>query len=450
MFANVGGGLMTKLYNLILRFGFLPVGIAYFCIHGALFLYDVRNPSAFLSGDRSTGRIVRIADFISAPSDYWTLLVHPFPGDFAVHAILYRLGGQYFVIGAQIFLQFAILLGVYLCISRLLGRAAAVFGGLLLIVMPGALMNPHMLVTETWFSAFLSLGVLFFCLAINDRRELKSTSYLLAAFVSLALATFIRPQGLLLPISMALALTTIIKRGRTPILIGVAASYLIFPLSLMIIRFLTAGDFSLGESEADLGTNLLLRANRVLYNSFLEPGQKLTILQFLKIAVAHPLATLNTFYADAANLFLNPGSNHLVGSYLKLYDPKDFRFWVSMLDRAGPVGVIGQILREDLPFLTTFAVWMIIHMIVLVGVSAACFQALRWKRNTPPWVWLVLVATFTYLVTAFAAGQLRWSHRTGVEPLLVILAAWGFFSSASGARSENKDLISSGQSLPAL
>jgi len=418
----------------MVRFGFFVIFVAYFCVHGVLFYYDLGNPQAFLRGDRSTDRIARIGDFMSAPSDYWALLGGPFPGDFAIQALLYRLGGQYLVIGTQIFLQFAIVAGVYLCTLRLVGRTAALAGGLLLIAMPGALMNTHMLVTETWFSAFLALAVLFLCLSIEGEGRGKSGVYVFAGFVSLALAMCVRPQGALLPLTMALALMAIMKRGRTPVLVGAAMSYLIFPLSLMTFHFIANGEFGLGESDADLGTNLLLRANRILFNSYYEVGQKLTISQFLGIAAAHPLATLNTYYADAVNLFLNPGSNHVFGFYLGLYKPEDFRFWVGLLDRAGATGVIAQILRENLPFVATFTIWMIIHVIVLSGLGVACVRALRERFTVPPWVWLTLVAVGVYVVTAFAAGQLRWSHRTGIEPLLVMLAAWGFFSQASSAK----------------
>jgi len=355
-------------------------------------------------------------------------MIAPFPGDFAIHAVLYRIGGQYLVIAAQIFVQFIVVAGVYLCARRLMGRSAALAAGLLMIAMPGALMNPHLLVTETWVAALISLGVLFFCLAINDRRELESALYIFAGFASLTLAMFIRPQGLLLPLALGGCLLAIIRGGRVPIAVGIVGSYLAFPLSLMIFRLASTGEFGLGESAADLGTNLLLRANRILYGSYFEPGQKMTVLQFLAVAAAHPLVTLNTFYADAVNLFLNPGSNHVFGFYLKIYNAEDFRFWVGLLDRAGATGVVGRILREGIPFLAIFATWMVIHAIILLGVGLSGIRAVRGRNVTPPWVWLVLVAAAVYLVTSFASGQVRWAHRAGVEPLLVILAVWGFFS----------------------
>src|SRR6266436_8558602 len=422
---------MHRFYHFIVRYGFLLILFVYFCVHGALFVFDLENPKAFLHGDRAADRIAHIAHFMSAPSNYVALLTAPFPGDFAVQAVLYRFGGQYFVIGVQIFLQFAILAGVYLCTLRLMGRRAALAAGLLLIAMPGTLMNTHMLVTEPWFAAFLSVGILFFCLSVNDQRELESLSYLSAGFLSLTLAMFIRPQGLLLPLAMAAALMAIAKGSRVPIFVGVAASYLVFPLSLMIFRLLSIGEFGLGESNADLGINLLLRANRILYGSYYELGEKLTISQFLSIAASHPLATVNTFYADAVNLFLNPGNNAVFGFYLGLYNPEDFRFWVGLLDRAGPTGVIAQVVREEGPFVTTFVIWTVVHIVVLIGVGTACVRALRERNITPLWVWLVLVGVGVYLATAFASGQLRWSHRAGIEPLLVILVAWSFFSPTS-------------------
>ncbi|WP_407158795.1 hypothetical protein [Bradyrhizobium sp. STM 3557] len=421
------------------RFSLLWIALLYFFVHGALFIFDIYHPLAFLNGDRGNDRIVQVQEFTTRSSDYWALLLSPSPGDYAFHAILYRFGGQYLVIAGQVLIEFGILVGVYMSVSHLIGRRAAFWAGVLLVLMPGGLMSPHLLVTETWCTAFLSLGVLFLCLAIEDdgdRWSAGSVAFILAGFVSLALASFVRPQGLLLPLAGGLTILATINRGQSSVVLGIVASYLLFPTSLLAFHFVSNGSFALGASDADLGTNLLLRANRILNNPFLTPGEKLTIPQFLHIAAGHPVATVKTLYADAVNLFLNPGSNHLFGRYLTVYDPEDFTFWVGLLDKTGPVGVVSRIIRQGGLFLLTFAFWAALHATVLFGVTLALWRAFRCRPAMPPWFWIIVAVAGVYLVTAFAAGQLRWSHRAGIEPLLVILSVWGLHTPLRKSESE--------------
>lgn len=429
---------MTKISKIGTRSGLLSISILYPCIQSGLLLYDLSEPGAFLRGDRSGDRLETITSFLAAaPNSSFDFVIHGgVPGDYILHAALYQLGGPYLIILAQVLLQFVTVVATYLIAWRLTKSTAVTLAAcLVLMVMPGTLMNPHLLTTETWFTAFLSLGTFAFCLAIDHRGPNISASILLGGFAAFALASFMRPQGLLMPLTVAMFLIVTDRRDWARILFGLGLSYFLFPISWMLLRLRALGDFGLGTSPADLGSNLLIRANRILSLPIEPdpPDAKLGILDFLHIAAAHPAATLKIFYSDALNLLFNPGSTHFFGYYLGLFahiQGTGRYYWREIIDQSLALGVVTEILRQNSLFLMTFAIWTVIHGTVIVGVGIAVFRALRHRDVMPRWIWLVLTVVAVSLASVFGAGLVRWAHRSGIEPLLALLAAWGFFGKA--------------------
>jgi hypothetical protein len=143
------------------------------------------------------------------------------------------------------------------------------------------------------------------------------------------------------------------------------------------------------------------------------------------LAVAHPLAFLNTLYTDAFNLVLNPGANHMFGYYLGLGETPDGFSWLKTRDQFGIAGVVAELFKRNGPLVALFAIWTIIHAVVLFGVGRAGLIILRAHRGAAPWIWIVMIVIATTLMSGFAAGLVRWNLRSGAEPLLAILAAYG-------------------------
>lgn len=408
----------------------LLICLAFLCIHGGLFLFDLGHPDAILRGDRAETRLKMVLGLMSAePADLPDLIFHSSlgaPGDFLQHALLYWIGGPYLVIAFQIALQLLILVMTYFAAMRLTGNAAvAAAAGLFLLVMPGTLMNPHLFTSETWFAAFMTAGVLLIYRSLDPINQAIAPGYYYAGFVSLALACFVRSQGLLVSAATVICLCAWLKRDYGKIIAGGLLSYLIFPVAWMTLRFIVVGEFGIGESDASLVNNLALREDRILGLPF-GTHYKSTLAEFLQVAAAHPLATLNTIYSDALNLVFNPGATHVFGYYLGLFTV-EFSFWQQVRDQHGLLGVVTELLRRDSSFLALFVAWTVIHFTILLATAIAVFRVMRDGRQVPVWVHISLVVSTLVVATAFAAGMVRWDHRAGIEPLLALLAAYGLF-----------------------
>jgi hypothetical protein len=403
--------------------------LLFLCIHGCFFLFDLADPTAFLRGDRAMDRFTKIKEMQEATSlSFPNLILNSgVPGDFLQHTLLYWLGGRYLLITCQIALQLVTMVITYLSAVRLTGSAAvATAAGLFLVVMPGTLMDPHLLTTETWFTAFVTLGTLLVCQSVDPSGRVISACTCYVGFVSLALASSIRPQALLVPFAIVVCLYARLGRDSGKIFIGGLLSYATFPISWMTLRFLLMGDFGLGASNADLAFNLGLRADRILAIP-LETTGRLSLSTFFEIAMFHPLATLNTFYSDALNLIFNPGINHVFGYYLGLFESPHGYLWNQIRDQSGIFGVMMEILNRNAVFVMLFIIWVVIHLTILFATATVALRAVRGGSQAQSWIWVTLVVAVTVIASGFAAGQVRWNHRAGVEPLLALLAACGLF-----------------------
>jgi hypothetical protein len=412
------------------RDALFSISLAFFSIHLILFLFDLSDPAAFMRADRAMDRFSKIRALQDADTHSLlnVILNSGPPGDFLQHALLFWIGGRYALIVVQIAVQYLTLIITYISAVRLTGSAMiALATGLYLVVMPGTLMDPHLLMTETWFAAFLTFGVLAICESVDSKGEwVVSYHNCFVGFVSLALASSIRPQAMLIPVAITGFLFSRLRRNRRPVLIACLTSYAMFPLAWMVLRFLLAGEFGFGSSNADLPFNLGLRADRIL-GVPLETTGKLNIVTFINIMMTHPFAAANTIYSDSVNLVLNPGVNHVFGYYLGLFDSSNGFVWNQIRDQSGLLGVVTEILKMNPAFIALVFVWSAIHFIVLLGTIIAALHAFRDGRQAKAWVWVALITIVVVMASSLAAGQVRWSHRAGVEPLLALLAAYGLF-----------------------
>ena len=422
------------------RLWFALIVILFFAIHTGLFLFDVTDPAAVIRGDRASDRLAKLNELFAASRHSLEGIIFNsgVPGDFLQHAILYSIGGPYLLIGFQIALQFIILVTTFLAAVRLTGSATvAVATGFFVLVMPGALLNPHLLVTETWFTLLLTIGTFAICQAVKDTSKRDFLVLIYIGFASFGLASSIRPQGLLVPLALAAYLSIARFSDRRTILGATVLAYAMFPISWMTLRLLFVGDFGLGASNADLSTNLALRADRIL-GLPLDTTGRMGPSAFLALAAGHPLATFNSVYTDAFNLILNPGANHLFGYYLGLGETPDGFSWLRIRDEAGVFGVIAELLRRNLALVALFVTWTAIHAVVILGVCKTVLSNLRANYRTPSWVWVALIVVATTAASGFVAGLVRWNLRAGVEPLLALLAAYGWFSNETAFGSARK------------
>lgn len=406
--------------------------LAFAIVHGLLLVHDARQPFSILNGDRAPSRIYKIQALLAAGWNGLPDILAQFgsPGDFMFQGVLYAVGGFAGLRAFQIALMAVIVALTFEITRRLTGNHRFAFAtGLLLVFLPGSVMNPHLLISEIYSELFLLLGAGLAYLAVRRRHLPEGTRWLFLAYVLFALAAFVRLQSALVPLLLVPLLRYYgikwPKLGSAVLLF-----LLVFPGSWLVTRLALFGSFGMGPSDADFGLNLMIRARRIADLAGLQiPGNELRMPlgQFLQLSLAQPVATLRTFLTDAITLLGNPGANHLFGNYLGLFDrPPDPLKWLRLMDSEGIAGVLREMAANGPLFLACFALMSLLHLVVVIGCCSAIVAGLV-RRSFPDWLAIFTLTAVANLLAAFAAGGLRWSHRSSVEPELAMLAVYGIY-----------------------
>lgn len=416
--------------------GMMLVGLLYLALHLALLIHDVRQPEAWLQGDRAEGRIELV--IAAAQADAATLsgmfLDKGLPGDYLIHSLLFAAGGKWGVILFQCLLG---LLNLWLVmrLARELGTTpgTAALAGVLFAVLPGSMMNPHLLVTESYFTAAFSAGVWAW---VRAARVGGWMPVLLGCLLFTAAAT-VRPQAM--PYALVAALLLPVSRclfdgqrfSVTPLALALAG-LLVFPGSWILWRYLMTGDIGLGASEFDLATNLQIRVDRAqailgteTWGRYAAEGPgRLELAGFLQFSAEHPVAVLRTFLSDLLNFVANPGANAVFGYYLQWFETPDVFYWKHLLDQKGVLGLLQSMASQNAAFIACFAWAGMVHATVLggalIGAVSGLMQPLLRSRML-----LLLALLLMQAGVVFASGLVRWAHRAPLEPLLAVLAAIG-------------------------
>jgi hypothetical protein len=401
----------------------------FIAVHALIMIKTTDDPTSWLRGDRAEARYAAVKTFLEAPPDSKTaLLAKTGPGDYLFHALAIGSGGPAGLILLQLLLQ-AVTVAMIYAMGRgigcpRVGTAAAA----ILIVLPGSLMNPHLLVTETPYCMLLTAAtaLLAFGLQRHDRWDGPAV---VAAFLCLALAGFMRPQTLLIVVGVAAVLEAGCRSLRGPALLGSLLSLALFPLAWLAFQAWVGVDFSIGSPDADLGTNLSLRAGRILSLA----GEQTTLPvkiglgPFVTLALQYPVLLARTLVTDAVNLLFNPGANHVFGIFLQIFPTASERtYWNRLLDESGPSGILTAVLAQGPAFILTFGFMAVLHVVLVLGVGLAVLKYMFGLGDRPQVIGLVLFVTVLFIASVFAAGVIRWAHRSPVEPLLALLAAYGY------------------------
>lgn len=413
------------------RWLLLPV-LAFLILHGALLAYDLQHPDAIFGGDRAESRWASMQDRLAASDDQANAVILKYsqPGDYVLHTWLYRLGG----FPAILLMQMGVALGTLLAtmsLARLLGATpqAAAVAGMLFVLLPGSIISPHLLTTETFFTACFLIG----CLLLAAGMQRSSIGMLWLAVLPWAIGAFIRPQGMIfMPVAVAMIAVWHPSLRRAAFL-SAALCVLLFPGLWLLWRQSLTGEVGMGESDADLGVSFRIRAHRVLnllgitdwaaQDQVLVP--RMSAQEFFSLFAQHPLGFLKTYVSDLINVALNPGANAVFGHYLKLFPTTtDPHFWKLLMDREGISGVLGGIGANGLGYVAAFFVLGAIHGLVVVSAALGIWRGLRDPATRRVNV-LVFTMTLMALAVIFIAGLVRWAHRAPAEPLMAAFAGIG-------------------------
>jgi hypothetical protein len=310
------------------------------------------------------------------------------------------------------------------------------------LALPHSLVFTHQLTTEALQVPLLVLSTWLLCKSIRT----GDLGRLVSSAVLLGMATLIRPITLLWP---AILLVVIAATGRKER--GAVFAVSAYAPVLLWMAFIGAqtGVFGLGESNHSLGHNLYLRTAavaatmpkaqaRAIQDEYLgEEGHgRLGVMQFMTVALHHPLPFLGAAARDALVFWGKSGIERLTVDYLG--SDEQYKAltsvtsgWREHLDYSGPMATLRYAWGVTGPkLLLSFAgsaLWIAILMLALYG-AVALVRQLR-ARTMEPATRVAAIILITLPVYLFAFSlvvmSVRSGHRAAAEFALVILAVYG-------------------------
>jgi hypothetical protein len=402
-------------------------------LHAAMFAYDVQHPERFMNADRAQQRLQVIAGFEQALRDgelAGYLSSHGVAGDWLPHALLYVTGGQYLVIAVQVILA---LVSVYYLAQlgrRLeLGVGPALAAATLYALLPHTLVFPHQLSTEALIAPLIILAFYF-----------AAGSAYLSSAAAIGIATLIRPVTALWPVVQGLAQGS--APARTWTYVAVALAPLVAWMSFILAA---SGEFSMGRSSHDLGTNLYNRMQRMAVTlpeaerpAPLGPGERRAgIGEYLAFVAAHPVQAAAHSARDLFALGVKSGIERVSIDYLDLFpEQRDAQRsqkqgWRLHMERHGALAAFYDLLSTRASLVASSALCAALFAAL---VALAVLGALRWARarQVPAGLWRQRLLIGAFVLYTFATAQAvdaaQSRHRAPAEFALCLLAVAGWVS----------------------
>jgi 4-amino-4-deoxy-L-arabinose transferase-like glycosyltransferase len=426
------------------------VSIVYFFVHLLLFVHDLAQPEAFLTGDRGRNRMEKISivlptlvqDSGGVSSEPWkghiaeaclpkSIPADPFwgsvsafgqPGDYIFQGLIWLAGGQYAVILVQVLLAYLATIYVYRIARYFLTESYSVACALLYAMLPASLMQPHQLVSEALFNPILIFATFYFIRHVEtgERRALLLASSFLAAGI------LVRVQLALIPLVFLFLILLLDRRDlpfRTCVLLSV-------PYSLvgiwLVINFLLTNEVSLGKADISLGLSLyihVLRAEGTRWEDInMYACDTVALDEFLRYASDNVVTLLVMKTKDLLNLVFNPTTYKFFGEYLGVIQriPWDY---TTVRDSEGFVGVLRKTADIGPAYVVTIVLGGLAWIAIVLGAAAG---AVRLARDATVSVLLksILLATLAYTLLVPLSATTRSTHRSPVEFIVVLLLCY--------------------------
>jgi 4-amino-4-deoxy-L-arabinose transferase-like glycosyltransferase len=430
------------------RTNYLWVLIAIFVgVHGLLLVHDWRDPEALLKGDRAGGRIEKIQYLLgledrpdacrnltvpaTAPdSTADRLIVLGDAGDYVLDAALFAVGGGAAIIGFQLVLALIAAISVYR-LAVLLGqpRRYAFIAAAVYILLPGSLMQPHTLVTEGLFNPLVVIALYLIVRGVEE--EFRRGVFMLALAL-LAVAIFVRLQLLLYPIVLAVILGYHWRDRGLSRTVPIFLVCFLFPLGWMLFVYVQTGQFSMGASDHSFGRNLFetaARMARIGHRSFdpsAYPGKEMSVPAFVSTVLDNPGIYLRLKASELTNQFLNPGVYIFAGHYLGILETtSSWTYWKEIRDQQGLLSVAVEIIRWGPTFAVVFFGSALIWGLFLVFTALGLVVFVRdWRSTDTSKTILISYLVYGALIVQASSG-VRWTHRTPIEFVMVLLFSAG-------------------------
>ncbi|MGH8217362.1 MAG: glycosyltransferase family 39 protein [Steroidobacteraceae bacterium] len=442
----------------------LAVGslVLYAALHVGLLLYDLLTPDAWMRADRAAERMKHMTELLALPSASSRLAYvfqHNIPGDYAVQALLYGIGGRMLLLSVQVALCVLAVVCVYRIAEKVLdGPRRALLAAGVYALLPQTLVYPHQLSAEAWFSPLI---VFAFYYAARWFCADRSTAAPRSGF-SWALATLTRPTPLPFALLAPLAIRSRFSRG------GAVAYYaaLLAPMvAWLVIVHGYSGTWTFGEGTGpNLGANLADRVNRIIATlppasraaareRYLEPASPpasspagspvwgVTLGEYLRFCGGHAGACIAYSGREAFQFFLKSGIEKITIDYLPLVSAQGRHAitsagggWAQQVGKQGVVRAAREylasyplVLSISIAAMLAFTALMAFYVRGLLDAVLAMWRG-PGKKAASRTALLALLGIFPlYLfVASSVGGGMESRHRAAAEFAIAIVAVRGW------------------------
>lgn len=402
----------------------------------------------FMLGDRADDRLAKIEAVINATDVNGALAVmiaQGSPGDYVLHVPAFAAFGPDGVMLQSILLYLAAIAALYLLVRTTFGERTARLAAVIYTLLPATIFHPHALVSEAVSNPLLIIACYAFAQVLRAPRP--NWPWIAATGILIGIVVFTRHVFVLLPLLAAFLAWrfTEPENRRLPIAAAIAALGYSVAALWAIIALAGPVDVHPGASAGGLGANLQARAERVALIAGVaapEPlidakrdgveraTETITPQQFVAFVASHPIAYARSMLSDAVNILANPGMAMVAGRYFGLFDLQekseaDLSRWRKIRDEHGLLAVATELWRTSAPALIINAFGVVAWGTLLLLALLGSVKAWRDPSVYRP-VFVMLAGMFIYIIAfnSVVAGYTRWDHRSGVEFVIAIFAAY--------------------------
>ena len=427
----------------------LILAVLFVVVHGAIFIHGVLNADSFLAGDRAAGRLETINYVFSHPSTdltYPVLTLEPGaesnstilsrifesgnPGDYIIQGLLFSVGDRHLVVTFQLLLTFISIYCVYFFVIILRRSPAyAMAGAVIYTLLPGNLIIPHELASESLFTPIVVIG--FFMLIYYVEKKPR-TWVLATGLLLLTAANFVRPQLGLYPFVLIVIFAACYhQQWKRHVALILVISFSI-PAGWGLYSFSNTGNFNSGGKNHGPGIAFYKTAKRMSTNGDYPfdptayPSGKMSVKEIAAEVIKHPFPFLKLKTTEALVLIINPGTYSVAAHHFNLLaGAGDTAFWKELRDREGITGMALEIFRRGPALIAVIFAGTLVWCLILLGTLIGGITFLRERISTTASKAILVSYLFYGLIIVLVSSETRWTHRNPVEFVIVILFITG-------------------------
>ncbi len=428
----------------------VTIFFAFIVVHGLLLGFGLANEDSLLSGDRANSRNATISyvfdidkiggDNVSRETRSTMdpmlhigdrILKSGHPGDYLISGVILKLTNDKILVLFQLLLALVSTFCVYALLLYFgFSVRAATLTTLFYLLLPGSLLPPHQLSTESLFIPCAIIGC--YLLIISDKNPGLGIAFL-SGLLLFSVAIFVRPQLIFFPLLLVVVYLLFSAKKLNTIFFTIIPVSLLFSAIWVVVVVSNDVRFTLGGEDRSFGKTLFETAEQMAMSGDFEFAsdayltRSMPLSDFSKLVIDNPISYLRQRSISTVSFVVNPGTYALVARHLKYIDKNHNTFyWQHLRARAGIFKSLVEIVKRGPMFsfliISTALIWCLVVFSAVVGLlSFIKDKEVGWF---PKSLLLSLAAYQVAVVTLLSVGA-RWQQRSLVDFIIIILALYG-------------------------